>query len=301
MIRSFAMRVENESAFELAENIISMSGFMSDFKNDRSPENLSRIENIQELLNAIQEFTNEREEQGESQSLLAFLEEVSLLTDRDTETEEDFNKVTLMTIHSSKGLEFKNVFVVGLEEDLFPSKNMVGSAKDLEEERRLFYVAMTRAEQNCFLSYAKSRYRYGTPEYNKPSRFLKDINTDFLELPDDYLLQHGQQKSGFVNKSTHPASSSTSRFAGSTTSAPIASGFKKKPSVKLNQSSSRGKFKADPPNLIATGASVEHERFGLGKVLKIEGSGNEGKATIVFKNVGQKVLLLKFARLRIVQ
>ena len=186
LVKSFIVEIPKKNAYELGAMIVRQSGIMNEIYQSNDPENLSRQENIEELINGMHDFCAIREEEGNENILLTdFLSEVSLLTDQDNEKEEDAEKITLMTIHSAKGLEFKNVFVVGLEENLFPSALSLNSYKELEEERRLFYVAITRAEEHCYLSFAKSRFKYGKMEFSSPSRFLKDIDVHFLKLPQE--------------------------------------------------------------------------------------------------------------------
>ena len=186
LISAFITDAAEKNAYEIGADIIRQSGIINDVCQDSSPENLSRKENIEELVNGMSDFCAQRQEEGNPNVLLGdFLSEVSLLTDQDSDKDGDDEKITLMTVHSAKGLEFKNVFVVGMEENLFPSSMVGDSPRALEEERRLFYVAITRAEEHCFLSYAKTRFRYGKMEFGSPSRFLKDIDIRFLRLPQD--------------------------------------------------------------------------------------------------------------------
>lgn len=186
LISAFITDAAEKNAYEIGADIIRQSGIINDVCQDSSPENLSRKENIEELVNGMSDFCAQRQEEGNPNVLLGdFLSEVSLLTDQDSDKDGDDEKITLMTVHSAKGLEFKNVFVVGMEENLFPSGMVGDSPRALEEERRLFYVAITRAEEHCFLSYAKTRFRYGKMEFGSPSRFLKDIDVRFLRLPQD--------------------------------------------------------------------------------------------------------------------
>lgn len=189
LIEQFMTEVAEKNAYEIGTAIIRQSGIINDACQDNSPENLSRKENIEELVNGMNDFCAMRQEEGNTNvSLIDFLSEVSLLTDQDSDKEGDGEKVTLMTVHSAKGLEFRNVFVVGLEENLFPSGMAGDSPRAMEEERRLFYVAITRAEEHCFLSFAKTRFRYGKMECGSPSRFLRDIDTRFLQLPQEAAL-----------------------------------------------------------------------------------------------------------------
>ena len=191
LISGFLEGVVDKNAYEIGTEIIRQSGIINDVCQDNSPENLSRKENIEELVNGMSDFCAMRLEEGNPNiSLTDFLSEVSLLTDQDSDKDGDDEKITLMTVHSAKGLEFRNVFVVGMEENLFPSGMVGDSPRALEEERRLFYVAITRAEEHCFLSYARTRFRYGKMEFGSPSRFLKDIDIRFLRLPQEAGLSN---------------------------------------------------------------------------------------------------------------
>ncbi|MFB6318760.1 ATP-dependent helicase [Saccharicrinis sp. FJH54] len=278
---------EEGNAYELAYEVAHKSGLVKELKSDNSPESVSRLENIEELLNAIRDFTDSAREEGTTDSMEYFLQEVSLLTDQDSEKEEDRNKVTLMTVHASKGLEFKNVFVTGLEEELFPSARAMDNPKDMEEERRLFYVAVTRAEVNCTVSYAKSRYRYGTPVFCKPSRFLKDIDLEYYDNPQSVSLLLGNGslgsaragKANFVNR-RKTESAVGARFRKPENKTPVRDA---------------ADFKADPVDKIRSGDMVEHIRFGKGTVVSLQGE----KAVVDFETAGKKTLLLKFARLKI--
>ena len=191
LIETFLADAAEKDAYTVGQEIVTRSGIMNDIYQDRSPENLSRQENVQELINGMHDFCASREEEGNTHiSLSDFLSEVSLLSDQDMDKSVGDEKVTLMTIHSAKGLEFKAVFVVGLEEELFPSAMAQGSPRQLEEERRLFYVAITRAEEHCYLSFARSRFRYGKMEFSSPSRFLRDIDTCYLHMPQETSFMH---------------------------------------------------------------------------------------------------------------
>ena len=197
LIAGFVEAVPQKNAFELGKEIVFQSGIGREITQDRSPENLSRQENVEELMNGIHDFCATRQEEGNTHWLLSdYLSEVSLLTDQDSDRDADLPKVTLMTIHSAKGLEFRNVFVVGLEENLFPVASAASSYKELEEERRLFYVALTRAEDHCFLSYAKTRFKYGKSEFCTPSRFLKDIDSRYLNMPQEEMLARQIEERG---------------------------------------------------------------------------------------------------------
>jgi len=287
LIAQFKAQLENLSAYELAAEIASASGIMRDLHNDKSIEGQGRIDNIDELLNGIKEFTDSKQEEGENANLVNFLEDVALLTDQDNEKEDDINKVTLMTIHSAKGLEFKNVYIVGVEEGLFPSLQSVDNEKSLEEERRLFYVAVTRAENNATISFARSRYKYGELTYSKPSRFIGDIDQTYLELNADDIISKERPQPSFRNSFTSSGAAPT------------------KPRIKMNytspadQSKVKLDFNAAKAEEIQVGVVVEHERFGKGEVINIEGFDPNKKATVLFQNAGQKQLLLKFAKLKI--
>ena len=260
---------------------------------DNSPENLSRRENIDELANGMNDFCAQRIEEGNARvSLGDFLSEVSLLTDQDTDKEEDGNKVTLMTVHSAKGLEFKNVFVVGMEENLFPSNMSADSPRAIEEERRLFYVAITRAEEHCFLSYAKTRIRYGKMEFGSPSRFLKDIDAHFLSLPYDALFRRRTETGSPSQKTLFDA---VARPVPQPERKPAFSPVRLSPLP-----SSSGKGRGEAPTL-CKGQRIVHERFGMGEVVNVDGEGDNTKATIRFENAGVKQLLLRFARFKVVE
>jgi DNA helicase-2/ATP-dependent DNA helicase PcrA len=302
LIKGFQAQLESESAFDLANNIANSTGIIKELYNDRSPEGVSRHENIQELLNGIQEFTQNALEEGRELHLPNFLEDVALLTDQDNEKDEDRDKVTLMTIHSAKGLEFPYLYIVGLEEELFPSQMATGTQQELEEERRLFYVALTRAEKKATLSFAKSRYKWGNMSYPRPSRFIREIDERFLEFAYEQEPEFsGNGRDNYQSETEFEVPNSPSRFQQKRS-------FSSKP--KLNQQVSRIKkssnenldpnFTPSNPELIQPGMVVEHQRFGKGKVLQMEGNKPNIKATVFFKTVGQKQLLLKFAKLKIV-
>lgn len=269
-----------KNAYELGVEVIRRAGIMSEINQDTSPESMSRKENIEELVNGMHDFCSARLEEGnEDTSLSGFLSEISLLTDQDSDKDGDDKKVTLMTVHAAKGLEFPNVFVVGLEENLFPSAMLSYSTTAIEEERRLFYVAITRAEDHCFLSFAKSRFRYGKTEYSSPSRFFKDIETCYLQLPEEDSTPYRP---------------------------PVKRTFEQRPpSIPVGQQRMKrvdslpSPSKKTPVAGLQMGQLIEHERFGTGEVMRIEGEGDNTKATIRFKNAGEKQLLLRFARFKI--
>ncbi|WP_276348057.1 UvrD-helicase domain-containing protein [Daejeonella sp. JGW-45] len=291
MIQSFQVMTKTHSAYDTALHIAQHSTILKDLYSDKSIEGLSRYENIQELLNGIKEFS-ERED-IEEKGLDVFMQDVALLTNDDNDKNPNADTVSLMTIHSAKGLEFDNVFVVGLEENLFPSQMSLSSRSDLEEERRLFYVAITRAGKKLTLSYATSRYRWGTLTSCEPSRFIDEIDASYLELDFkpkqintgnpffDGERSAWQQKESF----TKPKPASAVKTTSILPKAHV-------PSANFAPSDTSG---------LQVGMEVEHERFGFGKVINLEGSKPDVKATIFFKDLGQKQLLLKFAKLKIVK
>ena len=313
LISAFITDVAEKNAYEIGADIIRQSGIINDVCQDNSPENLSRKENIEELVNGMSDFCAQRQEEGNPNVLLGdFLSEVSLLTDQDSDKDGDDEKITLMTVHSAKGLEFKNVFVVGMEENLFPSGMVGDSPRALEEERRLFYVAITRAEEHCFLSYAKTRFRYGKMEFGSPSRFLKDIDIRFLRLPQDAgMFRRVEEEAAAFRRENARG------FAPDKEDAPY--GGKERVSVRPKQqiiaptvprnlkrvapsanTASTSPSAGASANRVQQGQLIEHERFGLGEVLKVEGEGDNAKATIRFKNAGDKQLLLRFARFKVI-
>ena len=313
LISAFITDAAEKNAYEIGADIIRQSGIINDVCQDNSPENLSRKENIEELVNGMSDFCAQRQEEGNLNVLLGdFLSEVSLLTDQDSDKDGDDEKITLMTVHSAKGLEFKNVFVVGMEENLFPSGMVGDSPRALEEERRLFYVAITRAEEHCFLSYAKTRFRYGKMEFGSPSRFLKDIDIRFLRLPQDAGMFRRVEEEAVAFRRENARG-----FAPDKENAPY--GGKERVSVRPKQqiiaptvprnlkrvapsanTASTSLSDGGSANRIQQGQLIEHERFGLGEVLKVEGEGDNAKATIRFKNAGDKQLLLRFARFKVI-
>jgi DNA helicase-2/ATP-dependent DNA helicase PcrA len=301
LIHDFQQKEDSESAIDLANYIAKTTGIVQELYNDRSPEGVSRHENIQELLNGIQEFTQNALEEGKELQLANYLEDVALLTDQDSDKDEDRNKITLMTIHSAKGLEFPHLYIVGLEEDLFPSQMATSTAQDLEEERRLFYVALTRAETKINLSFAKSRYKWGNISYPRPSRFIMEIDEQCVDL------QYEKEPDFSGSLDNNHQSSTDSEIVSQPKKFQSKQSFTSKP--KLNQPITRNtsasqtndpNFIPSHPDQIQSGMIVEHQRFGKGKVLQVEGSKPNIKATVFFQNVGQKQLLLKFAKLKIV-
>lgn len=304
MIESFILQVPDKSAAEIGTDLIRRSGIINEVCQDNSPENLSRRENIEELVNGINDFCAMRQEEGNPNiSLSDFLSEVALLTDQDSDKQNDGEKVTLMTVHSAKGLEFRNVFVVGMEENLFPSGLAGNSPRAMEEERRLFYVAITRAEEHCFLSFAKTRYRYGKMEFGSPSRFLRDIDTRFLRLPQDdeweRRVDEGAERFRASERFTARSSKGMRERPKVQVIAPtVPRNLKKVTDTPVSSSAAPG---AAGVMGVEPGQVIEHERFGMGKVMKVEGEGDNAKATIHFQNAGDKQLLLRFARFKIVE
>ena len=286
MIQSFQAQINQVNAFQLAETIAKSSGIVKELlsEKDKGPEEVERYQNIEELLAGIQEFVNTSEEE-EMKTLADFLLDVALLTDADTDKNEERNHVTMMTIHSSKGLEFPHVFVVGLEENLFPSQMALHSRTDLEEERRLFYVAVTRAKDSCTLSYAASRFTWGQLITSEPSRFIDEIDAQFLHFD---TPQRGQGRSlgmGF-SRQERPFSGGLNKPMGATGNLKSINELKEQRGGETLQ-----KF--------MVGQNVEHSRFGKGKITKIEGVDSNQKATIFFPHHGIKNLLLQFANLKI--
>ena len=314
LVEGWAARQEQEDAYELGHSIIMESGISKDIYSSNNPEDLSRQENLEEFLGGMQDFVESRkEEDREGETRLSdFLQEVALLTDLDSEGSEDQPKVTLMTVHAAKGLEFPTVFVVGLEENIFPSPMCTGSMRELEEERRLLYVAITRAEKHCILTCAQNRFRYGKMEYDTPSRFIRDI--------DPSLLRVEGSAPGISTGASRYASqgnpAGASRFSGQSgygkdTNAyrrpvqnprPVATQFiaDVKPRLVPVRQETPAPQSAIGNIGLREGNVIEHQRFGIGTVMKMEGSGENTKATVAFKNAGTKQLLLKFARYTII-
>lgn len=310
LIESWVSRLNTEDVYTLGHDIIMTSGISKDIYSGRNPEDISRQENLEEFLSGLQDFVESRREEdmGDQVYLPDFLQEVALLTDLDSDNGDENDKVTLMTIHSAKGLEFPTVFVVGLEENIFPSPMCTNSMRELEEERRLLYVAITRAEKHCILTCAQNRFRYGRMEYDTPSRFIRDIDPELLDV-------HSESGGG------------TSIFGGSRSASwmqnprPVATQFRADPKPRAVAPRQPEKpvdpfgpqfkrvYNAVAPRPMASdpsagdlreGSTIEHQRFGVGTVIKIEGTGENTKATVQFRNVGTKQLLLKFAKFKII-
>ena len=301
MISEFINALPIMEAFDLAFDISEKSGILGELHYDKTPENISKYENIQELLNSVKEYTNTLPESGNN-SLASYLQNVVLLTDADTDKNTDKDRVTVMTVHSAKGLEFRHVFVAGLEEELFPSRLSTSTREELEEERRLFYVAITRAMKKLTLSFATTRYKWGTLINCTPSRFLKEIDNIFFE--DSFLHPVRDRESGMEEIFHKPGKTVPYRkdqeWSGGNRIS-IKKLRKLSQSVSVQQEPSPpGSFSPDSPDSIQAGMDVMHERFGRGKVLKTEGEHTSRKATVFFKDVGQKQLLLRFARLKII-
>ena len=295
LVEGWSQRLASEDAYELGHSIIMESGISKEIYGSTNPEDLSRQENLEEFLGGMQDFVeNRKEEDRENEiGLSDFLQEVALLTDLDSDGDADQPKVTLMTIHSAKGLEFPTVFVVGLEENIFPSPMCVNSVRELEEERRLLYVAITRAEKHCILTCAQNRFRYGRMESDTPSRFIKDFDPSLLrveggrsfhaEMP-SYRSPYG----GTRQPQQNPR--------------PVATQFVADPKPRLVPVRHETPLPQSAIGDIGLkeGNVIEHQRFGVGTVVKVEGSGENAKATVTFKNAGTKQLLLKFARYTII-
>jgi DNA helicase-2/ATP-dependent DNA helicase PcrA len=308
MIRSFRQRLGEMEAFDLAYNIVSEAGIMQELKSDQTPESVSRVENVEELLNGIKDFTDNPEREGDM-TLEDYLQEVTLMTDADQEKEEDRNRVSIMTIHSAKGLEFKHLVIAGVEEELFPSPLSTDNPKDLEEERRLFYVALTRAAKSAMITYAALRYKWGIQHACSPSRFIREIDPKYLELPPDFYpaVPQTQQEEHqrFVPDSYRKIMERRSQPPG------IQMGGRRLVNVNQALSTSRDAqaapspdthrdFTPSDPGEIRVGTRVEHPRFGIGMVTALEGVASNVKATVEFP-IGRKQLLLKFAKLRVVE
>ena len=283
MIKSFQSEINTKDAFSLAERIARSSGIMKELidAKDKGPEEVERFQNVEELLSGIQEFSNSGDEDNPN-TLADFMLEVALLTDADQDKPEEKNHVSLMTIHSSKGLEFPNVYLVGMEENLFPSQMSLHSRSDLEEERRLFYVAVTRAMESCTLSYAVSRFLWGQSISCEPSRFIDEIDPNYLEFSSkSKSMNRGLSMKGFEGARTGGLNKMTN------------------PSLRSLKEVTRQKSSSPNEQDIKVGYNVEHKTFGKGKVTHMEGSGADQKATIFFPHHGSKTILLRFANLEI--
>jgi len=303
MILRFQIDAKTKNAYEIADLVVKQVQIIKELQKDGTPEGVSRVENVQELLNGIKDFITDKIETGEDASLTAFLEDVALATDFDSEKKDESPRVSLMSIHQSKGLEYPYVYIVGLEENLFPSGMSMNTRSELEEERRLFYVALTRAEKGAYLTYAQTRYRWGKLTDAEPSRFLEEIDERFLE----YLTPSSSQVSTnrFVDSSLFDTAPKTIRFQKPIQRQRMEFKAKKEPSIippsklkKIPTSNEGASNLFD--DAIRVGSLVEHNRFGAGEVLSMEGSGPNKKAEIKFGTVGVKKLLLQFAKLKVI-
>ena len=309
MVESFQVMNQNANAFELAEHVCKASGLIKEFGKDGTPEGVTRMENIEELLNGIKDFVEGQKELADSTgSLTEFLEDVALATDLDND-KDDIDRVALMTIHLAKGLEFPYVYIVGLEEDLFPSAMSMNTRSELEEERRLFYVALTRAEKQAYLTYAQTRYRWGKLIDAEPSRFIEEIDEKYLDIvtPKEELRYNPMLSADIFGDVETPTKSHYTKK----------NIIRYKPAKKSTRKPEKPKFVANTPknlkpfkksnggtNLfdskLTVGNIVNHQRFGRGEVLKIEGKGQDVKAEIKFQNGSVKKLLLRFAKLEVI-
>ena len=330
LIERFITKAGNTDAYEIGREIILDSGIKNDLYSDSSPEYVSRQENLEEFLSGLQDFVESRHEEGDDHLMLVdYLQEVSLLSDLDSDDGEESSRVTMMTIHSAKGLEFPTIFVVGLEENIFPSPMATGSKRELEEERRLLYVAITRAEKHCILTCARNRFRYGRMEFDTPSRFLSDINPSLLKIEKEsgetspFMTtrpRFGSYGDRFQNsnpvasqfhadpkprevvhreeRGVDPLSSSFKRVLSSAGAnmRRVSSLTSSSPNVRTPNHPSP----SSPASSLSIGNVIEHDRFGIGDVINIEGSGENTKATVKFRNVGTKQLLLKFAKFKVI-
>ncbi|MBP6284217.1 MAG: UvrD-helicase domain-containing protein [Paludibacteraceae bacterium] len=289
LIKGFSTHISLNSAYEAASYIVRNTGIIQHLQEAKSVENTSAIENIEELLSGVYEYTETKREEGDEDArIIHFLLEISLLTDQDTDKENTESRVTLMTIHLAKGLEFKNVFIVGLEEELLPSIFALEDEKALEEERRLFYVALTRAEKRCYLSYSKSRFRHGQMKYGKCSRFVDDIDPKYVHFPSDYIQNRGldaglTRASSFFN---------SSKIADN----PVVNTFVPKRKLTKIEASNNNTLSNFVTTDITVDTRIEHERFGKGVIVALSGSDNDTRITVKFDNAGERVLLMKFAK-----
>ncbi|MDR1679260.1 MAG: UvrD-helicase domain-containing protein [Prevotellaceae bacterium] len=292
----FGSELNTLDAYETGQALVKASGLVAEILSENTVESLSRKDNIEELLKAIYEFCEQRrEEEGTIATLTDFLSEVSLLTDQDKNDDEEQRKVTLMTVHASKGLEFKHIFIVGMEEELFPSSRSLSSERDLEEERRLFYVAITRAKQTCHISYAKSRFLNGKNSFCNPSRFLKDIDACYLDMPATDSV--GDMRFADFN-ARNPFFDSNKVASRATPPPPVSTGYR--PSRPLTKIASTPATETrNEINGLRQGMRVAHAIFGQGEIVSLSGEGADARVTVQFDNVGQKNLLMKYAKLTV--
>ncbi|MDR1056780.1 MAG: UvrD-helicase domain-containing protein [Prevotellaceae bacterium] len=298
LIDSFKTRALSDDAYQLAYDVIKRSGMLADLRDNKTPEGVAKYENIEEFLNSIKEFIDNQQAESEETNtfipITQYLENIALVTDADTDKPEDRNKVMLMTIHSAKGLEFNYVYIVGMEETLFPGSMSSQSEQDLEEERRLFYVAVTRAAKKASVSYAQIRYRWGNLTSNLPSRFLREIDAVYLDNAEWATVRSNRITANDDN--TPRETYSLKQGIPATQRTPQA-----RNTIVPKSSLPQDEFIPDKAADIQAGMEVEHKRFGTGKVISIEGNGSDIKAIVNFYVAGQKTLLMKFAQLRIVK
>ena len=302
MILRFQIESQTKNAFEIAETVVKETRLIKDLEKDGTPEAVSKVENVQELLNGIKDFITDKIEEGADASLTTFLEDVALATDFDAKKDEEKPSVSLMTIHQSKGLEYLYVYIVGLEENLFPSAMSMNTRSELEEERRLFYVALTRAEKVAYLSYAQTRYRWGKLVDAEPSRFLEEIDDQYLHYITPKVPEPSINR--FVDKSIFDDAPKGIRFQKPIQRKKKERDFAKKKEIIVPKNLKKVSQATPKTNLfdteVAVGNIVEHNRFGAGEVIAIEGKGPNKKAEIKFSTVGKKKLLLQFAKLKVI-
>ena len=301
LISSFIDRSHTLDVYELGDAIIRESRISEDIMSGKNADDLARQENLEEFLSGMQTFVAGRQEEGRMDEayLTDYLQDVALLTDADSEGEKDEPRVSLMTIHAAKGLEFATVFVVGLEENIFPSPLAAISVRELEEERRLLYVAITRAEKHCILTNAKNRFRYGKMEFDNPSRFINEIDASLIEGGEE-----APESSFGGGRSSYGGYGSEGGYGGRMPWDRDRSGYRRdyqnsKPVASQFMADPKPAFASSAAGSLCEGCRIEHQRFGIGTVLKIEGTGENTKATVEFQNAGTKQLLLKFAKFTI--
>lgn len=301
LISSFIDRSHTLDVYELGDAIIRESRISEDIMSGKNADDLARQENLEEFLSGMQTFVAGRQEEGRMDEayLTDYLQDVALLTDADSEGEKDEPRVSLMTIHAAKGLEFATVFVVGLEENIFPSPLAAISVRELEEERRLLYVAITRAEKHCILTNAKNRFRYGKMEFDNPSRFIDEIDASLIEGGEE-----APESSFGGGRSSYGGYGSEGGYGGRMPWDRDRSGYRRdyqnsKPVASQFMADPKPAFASSAAGSLCEGCRIEHQRFGIGTVLKIEGTGENTKATVEFQNAGTKQLLLKFAKFTI--
>lgn len=302
MILRLQIESQTKNAFEIAETVVKETRLIKDLEKDGTPEAVSKVENVQELLNGIKDFITDKIEEGEDASLTTFLEDVALATDFDAKKNDDKPSVSLMTIHQSKGLEYLYVYIVGLEENLFPSAMSMNTRSELEEERRLFYVALTRAEKVAYLSYAQTRYRWGKLVDAEPSRFLEEIDDQFLHYIAPKVPESSVNR--FIDQSIFGDAPKGIRFQKPIQRKKMERDLSKKKEMVIPKNLKKVSQATSKPNLfdenIVVGNIVEHNRFGAGEVIALEGKGPNKKAEIKFSTVGKKKLLLQFAKLKVI-